>query len=287
VSHRFRWVHCQIESLRICCRLPQLQKALRNLPRTLDQTYERIVSRIPDEYRDDVLRVLQWLCFSFQPLTVFEISDALSINFNSGELPFFDSRGRLIEPAKDLLRICSTLVNVTEYREKSADLPKLRLAHFSVKEYLVSTRSEKYALNEIQAHDTLGESCLAYLLHFEGRPPIDYESVSDYSLARYAARYWTHHVGRLQQTKSSVGSVDALLQKFTESKTAMLSSVRLYEEAADQCSETAQHNGTRGSVVYRSNQGGTLYRWYHCTTGTDNGTGTEQGRIEYEAGCAS
>jgi hypothetical protein len=40
-----------------------------------------------------------------------------------------------------------------------------------------------------------------------------------------------------------------------------------------QCSETAQPNGTRGSVVFCSNQGGTLYRWYHCTNGTNNGTG--------------
>jgi hypothetical protein len=31
----------------------------------------------------------------------------------------------------------------------------------------------------------------------------------------------------------------------------------------------------KGSAVYRSNQEGTLYRWYHGATGTDTGTDTE------------
>ena len=34
---------------------------------------------------------------------------------------------------------------------------------------------------------------------------------------------------------------------------------------AIQRSQTAEHNGTGGSVVYRSNQREYLYRWYHCT----------------------
>ena len=46
------------------------------------------------------------------------------------------------------------------------------------------------------------------------------------------------------------------------------------EARSKQCSETAEHNDTRGSVVYRSNQGGTLYRWYHCNISTNNDTGT-------------
>jgi hypothetical protein len=109
-------------------------------------------------------------------VTVLEISEALAIEFGNSEVPRFEPLGRLLDPVKDLLSMCSTLIVVVKDQESSSTAARLRLAHFSVKEYLVSTRSDKYALNEADAHRTLGESCLSYLLYFDGQPPIDADS---------------------------------------------------------------------------------------------------------------
>ena len=44
--HRFRWVYCQLETLRHCLP-PSVRRILTELPETLDATYERILQEIP------------------------------------------------------------------------------------------------------------------------------------------------------------------------------------------------------------------------------------------------
>ncbi|KAL8780876.1 MAG: hypothetical protein Q9213_006266 [Squamulea squamosa] len=45
----FRWTVCQLDALQNCSRLPSLRKALKNLPKSLDETYCRILCNIPEE----------------------------------------------------------------------------------------------------------------------------------------------------------------------------------------------------------------------------------------------
>ena len=80
-------------------------------------------------WQDDVRKVLQWLCFSRRSLTLDEIADALAVTFVDGAK--FDPDERYPDP-RDILSRCSSLVSLTVTREGEV----LRLAHFSVKEYL-------------------------------------------------------------------------------------------------------------------------------------------------------
>ena len=45
---RFRWVVCQLDELRKCARLSERRKALKALPKTLDETYEQILVNIDE-----------------------------------------------------------------------------------------------------------------------------------------------------------------------------------------------------------------------------------------------
>ena len=47
---RFRWVVCQLDALRKCLTTGHIKKALQQLPKTLDDTYNRILDQIDDEY---------------------------------------------------------------------------------------------------------------------------------------------------------------------------------------------------------------------------------------------
>ncbi|KAF2807352.1 purine and uridine phosphorylase [Mytilinidion resinicola] len=54
----FRWVACQIDALEDCLDYPTLRTALNSLPKTLDETYKRIIVAIPDNYKENALRIL-------------------------------------------------------------------------------------------------------------------------------------------------------------------------------------------------------------------------------------
>ena len=64
---------CQLDALKRCLTLPSLRRALDSLPRTLNETYDRILRNIPDQYRVDVVRILQFLAFGERPLLLEEV----------------------------------------------------------------------------------------------------------------------------------------------------------------------------------------------------------------------
>src|ERR1700677_4230327 len=83
IGIRFRWVACQLDVLRKCIKLDGLTKKLKSLPKTLDETYDRILQNIDDEYHNDAFNVLQWLAFSARPVTLAEVAEALAVNFTN------------------------------------------------------------------------------------------------------------------------------------------------------------------------------------------------------------
>ncbi|KAF8524446.1 hypothetical protein JB92DRAFT_3093811 [Gautieria morchelliformis] len=60
----FRWVACQLDALGKCRTSAAVEAALQTLPRTLYETYDKILLNIQEEDRQSALKVLQWLAFS-------------------------------------------------------------------------------------------------------------------------------------------------------------------------------------------------------------------------------
>src|SRR5690242_7305595 len=77
---RFRWVYCQLEALKKCLRPHDVRKTLRNLPKTLHETYSRLLSGISDEYEQEALTAMTWLVFSERTLLLEELAEALVVN---------------------------------------------------------------------------------------------------------------------------------------------------------------------------------------------------------------
>ncbi|KAF2721065.1 purine and uridine phosphorylase, partial [Polychaeton citri CBS 116435] len=135
----FRWAVCQLDVLRECLDLPSLEDALTSLPQGLDETYERILNNILDKHKQYAIRLLQFLTFSERPLRLEEAIDAIVVF--PDRTPAFDERHRMPQP-REITRFCSSLVSIVNHEiepsKNSGDY--LQLAHFSVKEYLVSKR---------------------------------------------------------------------------------------------------------------------------------------------------
>ena len=76
----------------------------------------------------------------------------------------------------------------------------LEIAHYSVKEYLVSTRIRSsqercFSLEPEVSHARLAHTCLTYLMHFSLAEPYVPEEPDRFPLVPYAERHWGYHYG--------------------------------------------------------------------------------------------
>ena len=59
-----------------------VRRALENLPKEVDDTYDEVMERIQQQNQDDkelAERVLSWIVYAFRPLSVIELQHALSV----------------------------------------------------------------------------------------------------------------------------------------------------------------------------------------------------------------
>jgi hypothetical protein len=124
---RFRWVVCQLDVLRKCLKLDGLRKALKSLPKTLDETYDRILMNIDEQYIGDAFKVLQFLAFSARPVKIEEVAEVLAVDFDHHGGPRFNADLRLRD-AEAILTICSSLVT-TSGSEISPLISKYEIRH--------------------------------------------------------------------------------------------------------------------------------------------------------------
>jgi len=189
--HRFRWVFCQLDALKKCKKRSSILLALKQLPRTLDETYERMLLAIDEMYKAEARRALLWLAFSERPLSAEEVAEAACIDPDAD--PAFDKNDRFQDPRNNILEILGSLVSLVPG-------DKIRLAHFSVKEYLLSiplraSKSADFGVSEMNAHLLCTQSCLAYVLQ-EGEGPL---SICELPFIAYACMYWPHHAQHLME----------------------------------------------------------------------------------------
>ena len=206
----FRWVVCQLDAIRGSMKLGLLRKALRILPKTLDETYARILNSIPEEHVEDARRILSCLICAFRPLAIGKIAEIVAIVIEGEH--YYDMESRLQEP-RDNLTICSGLVSSTKIPGKTRPdgenicFKGLRLAHFSVKEYLTSDRTapaqgSRFALDECYTHELVAKLCINFLLWwgqegFRRYPQTrhEYHQILDRPFfALYAASFWSNHL---------------------------------------------------------------------------------------------
>src|SRR6266566_7816659 len=120
----------------ICdCTPAGIQNALAELSETLDETYEQTLQGIKANW-EFAHRMFQFISVASRPLHVKELADLLAFDFEAGSIPKFYEDWRLEDPADAVLSTCSTLLAVV-YDQGS---PVIQFSHFSVKEFLMSTR---------------------------------------------------------------------------------------------------------------------------------------------------
>jgi Heterokaryon incompatibility protein (HET) len=232
-----------------------IQKALRSLPKTLDETYQRILEKISPLNSQEALNALRWISFATRPLFIEELVEVCAINLGA-DLEF-DVAERY-EPS-DILDLLTGLIAVNPPL-KLAERPLYKthvvtFSHFSVLEYLLGTRivsspASLYSVEIPYSNHVIARCCLAYLVccnSFQLRK-------EDFPLRQYAWDYWAWHavseIGKSNQELSA--DAEALFSSIAHQEqrptadtlkklTARLAHVAKWQSSSTLLEETFQH----------------------------------------------
>ena len=147
-------------------------------------------------------RMLTLLCSAKRPLTVPELVDGIAVEL--GDSPKFNPSRRL-ETVDAIHDVCPGFIEIDE--QPSGGVATVRIAHFSVQEYLESERIlrhevAKFNVRKRQAHADIACICLTYLLE-----PVLLTSANrkrEYPLAFYAAKTWHEHLRDGDESRNHV-----------------------------------------------------------------------------------
>jgi len=247
VSHiqfadRFRWVYCQLETLRHC--LPaSVRRTLDELPESLDGTYKRVLREIKKPNRDHALRLLECLVVAIRPLRVEELAEVLAVDFEAAEgMPKLNANWRWEDQEQALLSSCSSLISIVDDAggddddDSDHNSRTVQFSHFSVKEFLTSPRLATpnldvsyYHIDLERAHTIMAQVCLGILLqsddHFEHTG-----AGNSFPLDRYAAEYWVMHA---QFKNVSSNLQQAMEQLFDQEKPYFAAWIKLHDTDTD------------------------------------------------------
>ena len=200
-----------MDSLARCRHEAAIEEALASLPRTLEDTYRRMIECIPMELKNDAMRLLQFLVHSTRPLKLAEAKEVIATQIEN-EPRGFDVKRRLFCDT-DVLDYCPSLVTVVHAAGK-----ELHLAHFSVKEYLL--RDERF--NITIASIPIARTCLTYLTDINS----NHEEIKrDFPMARFAAEVWTYYATFAQASENMVQTT----VRFLEEEVTFQRWARLYQ----------------------------------------------------------
>lgn len=192
---RFLWASLQLDEVLKFSAVEEIHEALRNMPEDISQFFSRTMSRIANN--GFALRTLLWLAYAKNPLSFDALSHALSIQLDKGFLK--DVNRDNIPHIDALVENCFGLI------VKDGE-NNLRLAHFSIQEYL---KSNPQVFGSAMDPDLyIAKVCLRYLSMDVFKTKCTYgdkifgERIRNYPLLEYAAKRWRWHVPYETETET-------------------------------------------------------------------------------------
>ena len=175
-----------------------MRRTLDELPESLDETYERVLKEIKKPNREHARRLLQCLVVAIRPLEVEELAEVLAVDFdNTDGTPKLKPNWRWEDEEQAIFAPCSSLIAIVESGESRV----VQFSHFSVREFLTSTRLTTssggalcYHIALEPAQRILAQACMSILVRSDDGDDQGGNGVwNDSPLALYAAEHWAAH----------------------------------------------------------------------------------------------
>ncbi|EHK26662.1 uncharacterized protein TRIVIDRAFT_141703, partial [Trichoderma virens Gv29-8] len=229
-NRTYLWVHLTLDLIQDDPNLDEVGifGATSHLPRSVEEAYERILSRSRD--LKEAKKLLHIVVAASRPLTLKEMNFALALRNNHRSYNNFKlkSEERFQENVRDL---CGLFVVVVD--------SKIYLLHQTAKEFLVQDDQTnaikrtnldlewKHSLRPQESHGILAEICIRHLLFVE----FEAESFSPnakHTFLDYSAKHWTTHLRESRiDVKNSPFSI-SILRLCDTTSSSCLSWLRIY-----------------------------------------------------------
>ena len=191
----------QLDELEKCENDREVITQLKSLPKGLPETYERILSRLNDKQRSKATHVLTCLALTPEIITLSQIHNSLQIEPDSLHRIASD-----LKPVPGVIQNSLAGLVAFEHKYDSSKLDlgdnfedscELRLAHSSVKDYLLSTSIRdssvrEFSLDPPKGHLYMAKLCVGCLL-YHNKAPIKREVLRETPFLPYAARNLALH----------------------------------------------------------------------------------------------
>ena len=196
----------------------ELLEAIKRIPSTVDEAYERILSRSSDG--EKARRLLHVVCAASRPLTLVEMNRALSIKENG-------CIAALVPPqtfGNVVRNLCGLFISIQHER--------IYLIHQTAKEFLIRENAIEEPISHVSYHNgiwkhsleptesnlVLAEICLRYLLfpELESGPLVgdemtlwEYEQcieecVNEHDFLDYSAKHWATHFRKAKTKQMTI-----------------------------------------------------------------------------------
>ncbi|KAJ5569704.1 amidase signature domain-containing protein [Penicillium hispanicum] len=174
---QFLWIKLLQSSLRGSHSQMWIEQTINSTPTRLEHTYDRSWEKIlhlSESDRDRAFALLRWTAFALRPLTVGEITGALLVSEDDDGLQI-DRKPDIIDEYyidEELLYLCGSLLEIQSPQQYcDAEIRTVHLAHFSVKQYLLSRlptsgevlRHNSKISSEAAQSTLLAKLCLRYV----------------------------------------------------------------------------------------------------------------------------
>lgn len=158
---RFRWVACQLDFLGDCLSDEACRDALGQLPPGLNESYMRILQRVPTGKEHTVQMILNFIAYAEPKLDIPILREALSVREKFGKDDVLNAQSIIRE--ESITRLCRSLIR------QSNDGHYFEFAHFSVQEFLEGEMESMPQFKAFQISHSicqilLAKQCLKYLL---------------------------------------------------------------------------------------------------------------------------
>ncbi|KAM6478456.1 ankyrin repeat-containing domain protein [Trichoderma sp. SZMC 28011] len=207
-NRTYLWVYLTLDLIESSINVTEkmILEATSNIPKTIDEAYERILSRSSNTRQARI--ILHIIVAAARPLTVKEMNFALASSETRQPHPDMElvPDDRFRENLRNICGLCIVIVD-----------SKVYLLHQTVKEFLVKrnmtqtlqSQSDdyewKYSIQPQESHITLAKICVWHLL---AGSQILYESTRSHAwrdtFLDYSAKYWVSHFREMDSEAQSM-----------------------------------------------------------------------------------
>ena len=188
--YRFLWAELQLKA--ICAQVSDygIEQTLRNIPKDIDATYERILETIdkkPPAQRELARKALSFVAYARESISINTLALAIATEDDTQSLDMLRSS---ISTETIILNACGNLLSV--------DNTHVHFIHFSAHEFLTNHQSRfihTLSLGHEVAHREIARMCMIFLLIMYSQIDDDDSSTdTESSFATYIFSAFPHHL---------------------------------------------------------------------------------------------